>query len=361
MPKSKLRVGIIGCGGIAEGKHLPSLTRLKDVELVSFCDIIKERADKAAAQYGVKGSTVYLDYEKMLSKENLDVVHVLTPNNLHSPMTVAALEAGAHVMCEKPMAKTAEEARAMLAAAQKTGKKLTIGYQTRQAAEMQYAKKICERGELGDIYYARAEAVRRRAVPTWGVFLDEEKQGGGPLIDIGTHALDLTMWLMNNYEPKMAVGTTYRKLAPRKNAANAWGPWDPKKFTVEDAAFGFITFKNGATVNLEATWAINYLHVGEARCVLCGSEAGIDFHDGLRINGEKDSRLYITKPDFSAGGVAFYEGASTRPEHEEARQWIEAVIKDKNPTVLPEQALKVTEILEAIYTSAKTGEPVYFK
>ena len=362
MPKTKLRVGIIGVGGIAEGKHMPSLAKVEAVEMVAFCDLVEDRAKKGAAAYGVHGATVYTDYQKMLSKEKLDVVHVLTPNSSHSELSCAALEAGNHVMCEKPMAKTSSEAIKMVETAKKTGKKLTIGYQTRQDPQMQYLKKLIEAGELGDIYYAKALAIRRRAVPTWGVFLDEEKQGGGPLIDIGTHALDITMWLMNNYEPVMAVGSTFHKLGSRKNSANAWGPWDPKQFTVEDSAFGFIKFKNGATVTLEASWALNYVDAREAQCILCGTEAGADFQDGLRINGEKNSRLYINKPDFSSGGVAFFEGAGAdSPADTEARQWIEAVLKDKNPTVLPEQALKVTQILEAIYTSDKSGEPFYFK
>jgi predicted dehydrogenase len=358
MAKTKLRVGVVGVGGIANGKHMPALKKLPAVEMVAFCDIIKERAVKGAAEYGAPGAKVYTDYKEMLAAGKLDVVHVCTPNSSHSEITVAALEAGAHVMCEKPMAKTAEQARAMVAAAKKTGKKLTIGYQSRYRADSQYLKTVIEKGELGEIYFAKAHAIRRRAVPTWGVFLNEELQGGGPLIDIGTHALDLTLWLMNNYEPKMVVGTTYHKLGKRKNAANAWGPWDPAKFTVEDSAFGFVTFKNGATVILESSWALNSLQVNEAVCLLCGTEAGADMFDGLRINGEKYSRLYVTRPDLSAGGVAFYEGVSEKPEDIEAAQWINAVLKDKQPTVLPEQALKVTEILEAIYKSAATGGPV---
>ena len=360
MATTKLRVGIIGVGGIANGKHMPALSKLDTIEMVAFCDLIEERATKGAADFGTADAKVYTDYKEMLAECELDVVHVLTPNSSHSEITVASLEAGAHVMCEKPMAKTAEQARAMVEAAKRTGKKLTIGYQSRYRSDSQYLKKMIEQGELGDVYFGKAQAIRRRAVPTWGVFLNEELQGGGPLIDIGTHALDLTLWLMNNYEPAMVVGTTYHKLGSRENAANAWGPWDPAKFTVEDSAFGFITFKNGATVVLESSWALNSLQVGEAICVLCGTEAGADMLDGLRINGEKYSRLYVNKPDLSAGGVAFYEGVSEKPEDIEAAQWINAILTDGQPTVLPEQALKVTEILEAIYTSAASGKPVTF-
>ena len=211
----KVRIGIIGCGGIANGKHMPSLKKLPDVEMVAFCDIIVERAEKAAREYGVEGAKVYADYHELLAREDIDVVHVLTPNREHSQITVDALNAGKHVMCEKPMAINSAEAKRMLDAAKATGKKLTIGYQSRFRPDSMYLKSACEAGELGDIYYARAQAVRRRAVPTWGVFLNEYEQGGGPLIDIGTHALDLTLWMMNNYEPESVTGTTYRKLAGR--------------------------------------------------------------------------------------------------------------------------------------------------
>ena len=355
-----LKIGIIGCGGIANGKHMPALKKLEDVEMVAFCDLIPERAQKAAAEYGAPGAKVFTDYRQLLELD-LDAVNVLTPNISHSSITVDALEAGKHVMCEKPMAINSAEAQKMLDAAKRTGKKLTIGYQNRFRPDSWYLKQLCEDGELGEVYYAKAQAIRRRAVPTWGVFLDEEKQGGGPLIDIGTHALDLTLWMMNNYEPAMVVGSTYHKLSSRQNAANAWGPWDPEKFTVEDSAFGFIRFKNGATVSLESSWALNSLQVDEAKTILCGTEAGADMLDGLRINGEKYGTLYVTKPELSAGGVDFYDGVEQKPEDKEARMWIDHIKDDNAPLITkPEQAFVVTRILEAIYQSDKTGQPVYF-
>lgn len=358
---SNVRVGIIGCGGIATGKHLPGLAKVKDADIVAFCDIIEERAVECAEKYGVPGAKTYTDYQKLLSEGGVDVVHVCTPNDSHAPISIAALEAGAHVMCEKPMAKKAADARAMLEAAKRTGKKLTVGYQSRYRADSQYLKQLIQEGGLGEVYMAKAHAVRRRAVPTWGVFLDAEKQGGGPLIDIGTHALDLTLWLMDNYAVKSVTGSVYRKLADRENAANAWGPWDPKTYTVEDSAFGFITMQNGATIFLESSWALNTLETDEAKCTLMGTEAGADMRKGLRINGEHNSRLYTQEIELKAGGVAFYEGASTAPHEIEAAQWIDAVINDKQPTVLPEQACVVSEVLEAIYESAAQGKTIYFE
>ena len=356
----KVRVGIIGCGGIANNKHLPSLSRLETVELAAFCDIIAERAEKAAAEYGIEGAGIYEDYRQMLAEEKLDVVHVCTPNNAHAPASIAAMEAGCHVMCEKPMAKTAAEAEAMLAVHKKTGKKLTIGYQNRFRADSMYLKKVCERGDLGEIYFAKAHALRRRAVPTWGVFLDEEKQGGGPLIDIGTHALDLTLWCMDNYEVKSVKGSVYKKLGDQKDTGNAWGDWDPEKYTVEDSAFGFITMADGATIILESSWAINMLDAKEARTTLAGTLGGADMNDGLRLNKADLGRLVMTKPALDAAGVDFYDGKGDDPALNEASQWIDAVLYDREPVVKPEQALLVTRILEAIYESAKTGKTLEF-
>jgi predicted dehydrogenase len=358
--EKKVRVGIIGCGGIANGKHLPSLSKLKQVQVVAFCDVVRERAEKSRSKYGTEDSKVYEDFQELLKDPSIDAVHVCTPNSSHSEISVAALEAGKHVMCEKPMAKTSEEARLMVEAAKRTGKKLTIGYNNRFRSDSQYLKEVCEQGELGEVYYAKAHAIRRRAVPTWGVFLDEEKQGGGPLIDIGTHALDLTLWMMDNYKPKVVLGSTYHKLGKKENAANAWGPWDPEKFTVEDSAFGFITMENGATIVLESSWALNSLEVDEAKCSLSGTEGGADMKDGLRINGENRGRLYTNKIDLNSGGVAFYEGKQENDADLEARLWIECIQNDTEPVVKPEEAFVVTQILEAIYESARTGQAVHF-
>jgi len=352
-----IKVGIIGCGGIANGKHMPSLAKVADCEMVAFCDIVPERAEAAKEKFGTPDAKTYTDYKELLKDSEIDVVHVCTPNRSHSFITVDALEAGKHVMCEKPMAINSAEAKKMLDAAKRTGKKLTIGYQTRFRDDSQFLKKEVEDGTFGDIYYARAISLRRRAVPTWGVFLNEYEQGGGPLIDIGTHALDLTLWLMNNYKPKYCVGTTYHKLNKDTDQGNMWGNWDPEKFTVEDSAFGFVVMENGATISLETSWALNTLDVREAVTSFCGTLAGADMVDGVRINGVRNDRQYVLQPSFKAGGVAFNGGSKGESMADrEERLWIEAVREDKDPVTLPEQAYVITRILEGIYTSAKTGD-----
>lgn len=357
----KLKAGIVGCGGIANNKHLPAIKNIEEVELVAFCDIIEERAQTANKEYANGKGKVFTDYRELV-KLDLDIVYVCTPNCSHCEITVAALNAGKHVMCEKPMAMNYAEAKKMIEARDKSGKLLTIGYQNRYRPDSLYLKKECDKNSLGDIYFARAHAVRRRAVPTWGVFLDEEKQGGGPLIDIGTHALDLTLFSMNNYEPLYACGTVYHKLNNDKDTANAFGEWDPKKFTVEDSAFGFVVMKNGATVEVDASWALNITDVREATVTLCGTKAGATMKDQgkLELNGVKNGAQYVETPDFGAGGVAFFEGKSSSPTDIEARTFINAVLGKGKLYVLPEQAATVTQILEGIYISAKTGKPYYF-
>jgi len=356
----KLRAGFVGCGGIATQKHMPSIATTDKVDMVAFCDIIEERAIKAAKDFGTPEAQTYTDYKKLLEDKTLDMVYVLTPNKSHSYITIEALESGKHVLCEKPMAKTSKEARAMVEAAKRTGKLLTIGYQSRYQPHSKYVKQAIERGDLGEIYFAKAHALRRRAVPTWGVFLNEEEHVGGPLIDIDTHALDLTLWFMNNYKVKSVMGNVYKKLNENGNCGNAFGPWNPEEFTVEDSAFGFITMEDGSTIILESSWALNLVEAYEAKATLCGTKAGVDMKDGVRINGDDIGRLYEKTPNLKAGSVAFYEGESDDPNVQEQLNFISAIEKGTPLTILPEQACVVTEVLEAIYESAKTGKLIEF-
>lgn len=358
----KLKVGIVGCGFIARGKHLPALCKVPErVEVTALCDIIKERADELNKIFVDGKAKVYTDYKEML-KLDLDAVYVCTPNISHSEITVAALNSGKNVMCEKPMAINSAEAQKMLDAQRKSGKLLTIGYQNRYRDDSRFLKKCCEENELGEIYFAKAHAIRRRAVPTWGVFLDKEKQGGGPLIDIGTHALDLALYNMNNYEPLYACGTTYHKLNNDTQTANTCGDWDPAKFTVEDSAFGFVVMKNGATVFLESSWALNTTEVREASVTLCGTKGGATMPGigKLIINSVKHNTQYTYSPDFESGGFAYFGGGRATDGDIEANTFLDAIEGKGKLVVLPEQALVVTQILEGIYKSAESGKPHYF-
>ena len=368
---AKLKIGFIGCGGIANQKHFPGMSQQTEyVDMCAFCDLIPERAEKAAKEYGTPDAKVYTDYHELLADPTIDAVHVLTPNIAHCEITIAALEAGKHVLCEKPMAATEADAKKMLEARDRTGKMLTIGYQYRHFPVNQVAKAVVDDGWLGDIYYAEATYLRRRGVPTWGVFTDKSKQGGGPLIDIGTHALDITLWMMDNYEVESVTGSVFEKLGHMKEATvgNMFGPWDPEKYEVEDSAFGFIKMKNGATIFLESAWAINLRESREASCTLCGTKAGAEIIGGMsKAEGEYD--LVFNKTDYgqlteetlSPGGtIAFFEGSSDKPEEVECKQWLEAILNDGEPLVKPEQAFTVTKILDNIYKSAAQGKEIKF-
>ena len=359
----KVRIGVIGCGGIARGKHLPAHKKNPMSELVAFCAIVVERAEQAKNNFGTEECKVYEDYKELLKDKTIDAVLVLTHNSEHCRITVDALNAGKHVMCEKPMAMNYEEAKKMIEARDKSGKVLTIGYQNRYRNDSRYMKQLADEDEFGEIYYAEATAIRRRAVPTWGVFIDEKKQGGGPLIDIGTHALDLTLFMMNNYEPAYCMGKTFHKLNKQTGTGNAWGDWDTEAFTAEDAAFGFVVMKNGALINLRSSWALNYPESKEAVTLICGTKGGADMPNqgGLRINGIKNGRQYMMTPDLSAGKVDFFEGAAAGdPASLEAACFTNAILGKGELFVTAEQAACVTKILEGIYESEKTGKPYYF-
>lgn len=354
-----VRVGIIGCGGIANGKHLPSLHKLPNVKLVAFCDLISERAEKAAAEYGEEGAAVYTDYKELVARGDIEVVHVLTPNCSHAELSIAALLSGKHVMCEKPMATTYKEASAMVDAAKKSGKFLTVGYQTRSQVTHQYVRHMIERGELGEVYYVKAPSIRRRGAPLWGVFLDKEKQGGGPMIDIGTHSIDAALAVIGNYEVESVSGSVYRKLADTAMNSNEWGIWKPEEFLVEDSAMGWVKFKNGATMLVEAAWVLNY--TGEAHMTLCGTKGGVEFiGDTVRLNGEKDGSLYTmdVKPNSTARDL--FHGQNLTCEEYEAKQWIYSIVHNVPPVTKPEQACVVSRVIEAIYKSAELGRTIYF-
>jgi len=346
----KLKVGIIGCGGIANGAHMPGYATLSDkVELYAACDIIPERAERAKEQYDMKYA--FEDFNKMLELDELDIISVCTPNDVHNPAAIAALKAGKHVLCEKPLARTPDEAREIVEvaeAAEAKGQKFSVGYMTRFGPDVMLLKKMIDEGELGDIYWARASYLRRRGVPTWGVFMNKEKQGGGPLIDIGTHILDLTLWLMNNYEPVMVLGSSYDYLGKQGGIGMGGGRWTPEEYEVEDFATGLIKFRNGATVTLEASWALN-IEKEVHNVVLSGTKAGAETHP-MRINGVKHDRMYTWTPAELK--------QQPRLHFLEIEHFVDCVLKDEKPMVTGRQALVVTNILDAIYRSAESGKAV---
>ncbi len=342
-----IKFGIIGCGDIAFNMHMPALKKHPQAEIVAFYNRTKSKAEKACAQFGSAEAKVYDSVEAMLASD-MDAIHVLTANNTHAPFSIQALKAGKHVLVEKPMATSAKAAKAMVETAQAMQKKLTVSYQNRFRGDIQKLKQLIDDGVLGDIYYIKAHALRRRGVPTWGSFLNLEIQGGGPLIDVGSHALDLALWLSTTNDIDWVMGSVYHKLKHENPLANLWGPWQPEQFKVEDAAMGFLKTRSDKTIVLESSYAINMLDENEAKLTLAGTKAGIDMVDGLRLNMTKGDQL-ITETIKTEANDAAYALVD---------DWVSAIIHDRAPLIDMMEAYRVNQVIEAIYQSAKQKTPL---
>jgi len=347
----KLKIGIIGSGGIAQGCHMRGYASIPDLcEIVATCDVNEATAKAAAEKFGV--SKTYTDYKEMLEKEKPDAVSVATPNKFHMQPTIDALNAGVNVLCEKPLGMNADECRAMCKAAKESGKILQVGLQSRFNGPSRWMKEYIDAGNVGDIYFARAQALRRRGVPGWGVFINKELQGGGPLIDIGVHILDLTLFLMGYPKPVAASGKAWDDLGKNPALWNSWGDYDRNKFTVEDFAVGLIKFDNGAVVSLESSFMAN--GPDEFHTQLYGTKGGaiVEPYAGgngaLKIYTELDRQLMDIQP----ANIPHVESAHV----DEVKAFVEAILEGKPSPVPGENGLILNAVFDAIYKSSETGK-----
>lgn len=352
-----LRVGIIGTGGIA-GQHIDGYKKAEGVELVATCDVIESRAIGMKEKHGFQ--THFTSWEEMIKHADLDAVSVCTPPFAHLEPTIGALEAGLHVLCEKPMALDSIQAQRMVDTWHRVRDSkrnlFSVGFQSRYGKNAQQLKRFIDAGELGDVYYVRAAYLRRRGVPAWGVFTSKELNGGGPMIDVGVHVLDLSMWLMGHPKIQSVYGASFRKFGNRANVFNPWGAWDPAKYDVEDSAFAMIRFENGAALQLEVSWALN-LPKSVTETLICGTEGGAQL-EPLTLFQEKHGTIVdVVVPDKATEG----QDASRQPNHHSQMiGWVEAIRSGSSPLVLPEQALQVSKIVDAIYSSSESGSSVAF-
>lgn len=349
MPK-KLRIGIVGLGGIAQHAHMPGYEKLADqVEMVAGSDISEAAREKAAERF--KLAKTYDDYMKMLENEELDAISVCTPPASHAPASIAAMDRGIHVLSEKPVAMTAEEAKAMVDAAKRNNVKFMVGFQSRFSPESRLLKEHIDAGELGDIYYAQASALRRRGIPGWGAFTLKEISRGGPLIDIGVHILDQTLWLMGSPKPVEVTGATYQKLGTRPGINVSWaGGWDPNKFETEDSAFAMVRFDNDATLYLETSWAINLPERHTIR--LAGTKGGAETHP-LVIFGETPTHLTDNSPYIPE----FMKKQNLQDA--KVKHFIDSIQNDTEPITTPDEIVSIAQLIDAIYESAETKKTVY--
>lgn len=349
----KIKVGIIGCGMIAK-VHIESYQKSGRAEVVALADIVPEQVEALAEKYGIKKT--YTDYRRMLKDDSFSAVSICIPNFRHCDATVGALASGKHVLCEKPMALNIGQAQKMSEAAKKAKRVLMPAMCYRFGAEGQILKKIINSGKLGGIYHSHVSLLRRRGIPgLGGWFTTKSKSGGGPLIDIGVHALDLTIWLMGNPEPIAVSAATYTKFGNRKDYTyvSMWGtPVPGGVFDVEDYATALIRFKNDSTLTLECSWAANVIEETFYSLIL-GDEAGakMEVGKGIEIAGQSDGSLTDTVPHYAAKDQFL----------DQIVHFLDCISTGKKPIPSAEDGLRIQKIINGIYRSSKLKKEVRIK
>lgn len=344
MLNGEIQIGIIGAGNIAQNEHIPAYLKVKGVKLAAVYDIHQDRAAQVAKDYGMKHCA---SLEELLSVGALDAVSVCTWNNGHAEAAINASKAGKHVLCEKPMAMTVEEAVAMEEAAKSSGKVFMMGFVRRFCPEAKLVNEMRAQGQFGDIYYARASMLRRRGTPL-GWFTDISKSGGGPVIDIGVHILDLTWYLMGKPKPVSVTANTHYVFGDFKTkGVDRWTAFDTDNlvYNVEDSAAGTVSFENGKSVNFDISWAIN--GPGVMNVHLYGSRAGAEVFP-LTVFGENAGYLSDNKPVFEEED-AFYN---------EVSHFITCIREGSEPVSPASDGVAVQKILCGIYESSKQNKTV---
>jgi len=348
--KSVLNVGVVGLG---IGRwHASNFDEYARSDLVAVCDPNEHLRNVTSAKHHLPADRCYADTRTMFAEAKaigLDAVSLAVPNKLHAPIAVAALKAGLHVLCEKPMARNVSEARRMLAAAKATRKALMINFSSRFEWESQAIKRAVDAGELGDIYFARSIWHRRRGIPAgreW--FVTKDLSGGGPIIDLGVHRLDLAMWLMGHPKPVTVSASTFAVFGPAMAAECG------KTFDVEDLGAALIRFDNGATLILEASWAANIEMADEIATQLYGSKGGVICR---RLPEPAETEV-----------VLFHEAEGTMRNSRLAKPvgatpnsfqaFVDACLDGREPPATAEQGLVVQQVLGAIYQSSASGREV---
>jgi len=350
----KVKIGIIGNGSISHA-HMEAYKKLVNVEVVANCDINEERARQFAQSYGIPHT--YADYNEMLKQEDLDAVSVCTWNNVHAPATIAALKAGKNVLCEKPLALNAALGQEMVDTAKRMGKLLMVGFVRRFGLNTQILKRMIDNGDMGQIYYAKTGCLRRAGNPG-GWFSDKKRSGGGPLIDLGVHVIDLVRYLMDKPKPVLAIGSTYDLVGPRSNiiGIEQYKSADYSDYNdVEDLATAFVRFDNGATLTVETSWA-QHIKRDKLYLELYGSKAGVVMEPEFEIYSEHNNVLIDTKPFIDVNQNDF------QPIFDKEIAHFVDCVANGIPCISPgEDGVELMKILDAIYESANTGHEVIIK
>lgn len=353
----KTKVGVIGLG--VGALHVAAYTALPNVDLVGICDINPERLKLAGEQYGVPRDRWFASIDALLAVPGIEAINVALPNDLHAPIAIQALQAGKHVLSEKPLARTATEAQSIVDAAAAAKRTLMVCFNYRYRADARWLKSLAGAGNMGEVYFAKAAWQRNTGIPgAGGWFTQKARSGGGPMIDLGVHVLDLTLWLMGHPTPVSVSGQTFSKFGPRGKKAwdNVLRPSVQGGFDVEDLAAGFVRFADGRAVSIEASWAS---HTAAGRddysVTLYGDEGGGEL--AVRNYSQTDTVTFFTeqggqsvdlRPRLTAGG-----GHQLAIEH-----FVNCLRTGRTPDSPGEQGVVLMKIIDALYESARTGHEV---
>ncbi len=363
MSEKRLKIAIIGAGMIANAGHIPAWKNLHDdADIAAVYNRSMARAAETAARHDIPHA--YDDCAKMLAEIEPDIACICTPNISHKDYALAALDAGAHVFCEKPITARYADAVEMFARAEEQGKILFVTQTGRFSNRTVAAKEIAASGQLGEMYYAETSALRRRGVPTWGRFHLKADSGGGPLCDIGVHALDALLWIMGNPQVVAASGATYTKIANQNEGlvesladsgapvgVFAPRPYDSKEYDVEDMAAGFLRLENGATISLKVSWAAN-VPEGMGGTMILGSKGGLRL-DPLTFIGTMGRYQADALPQVpSDPDIPFYG------HWKAAAHFVEVLRGRAELLIKKEEVLNVINALDGLYRSAEQGGEV---
>jgi predicted dehydrogenase len=342
-----LRVGVIGVGGIASAQHLPHWHSCPHAEIVALADTNAEVLAKIADHYGVKRT--FQDWRELVDCADIDVVDVATPNRFHAPMTLAALQAGKHVLCEKPIAVNAAEAQQMVDLSQKVGRLLMVNHVFRFSRSLQQLLALTSGGRLGNVYYLRAHWNRRRMVPPRPTFIKRELAAGGPLLDIGVHMIDLAAWILGFPKVERVSGVVGKFLADQPHLSGEWGEWDPREYDVEDFAAAMVHFEGGATLSLEVSWLL-FQEAPETRSLhVFGSKGGLHWPSGVFCSEQNkvpyDLKLHSNPEKESSFREAIHAFA-------------DAIVADRPSPIPPQQNVEVMRIIDALYEASSQKREV---
>jgi predicted dehydrogenase len=342
----KLQVGLIGVGGIGRDQHLPGWAKVPFAEVTAAADISEEALVKSCGF--LPAERRFTDWHDLVALDDLDVVDICTPNCTHAPIAITALEAGKHVLCEKPLGVTSDEVRRMAEAARAANRLVMAAQHLRFDPSCRQMKALIDGGMLGHIYYARAQWLRRRLLPPRATFIEKRLSGGGPALDVGVHVLDLTYWFLGAPRPVSVSAFADAFLAHRPDLGGSWGEWDRSRFDVEDFAASFVRFENGAVLILETSWLAFQPERELIRVQCFGNKAGLAWPDGIVV-GETNQVPWEMRTG---------EPSKHLPHHEEILEFAQAV-RDGLPSPVPiEESLAVIQILEAVYRSSKEKREV---